>query len=480
MSFIPLARRPGFRNDGPAVLRELADAVRTRRVAARELAALALERIERFDPGIGAVVGLRAEEALAEAAATDERAANGNDPGPLAGVPCLIKDIEDLRGMSTTLGSLLFRDAPPAERDSLIASRLRAAGAIPVGKANTPEFATEGFTANLLFGATRNPWAQDWSPGGSSGGSGAAVAAGMVPIATATDTGGSIRIPAAFCGLAGIKPTNGLLRDPALCWPDLTTCGPLAVSVDDLRLLLEVEAGPGRGDPLALPAADLGEGGLPRRVIAVTRFFPWGSLPESVEGAFREALAAVERDLDLPVEPMEPGAVIRSGNPDTDWGLWAAPELVAWLGRDRAERSLDQMFPTTRSFVEVGLRTSIDDYLGVRRRRFDYARELDVHLGEDAVIASPTLAAEGWLAEGPLPGSDDPGPPSEVYNTNVQNLAGLPAITVPAGRLPNGVPFGLQFTGPRFRDAMLLDLAEAWEEARPWPRAAEGYEPFQV
>ena len=249
MSFIPLARRPGFRNDGPAVLRELADAVRTRRVAARELAALALERIERFDPGIGAVVGLRAEEALAEAAATDERAANGDDPGPLGGVPCLIKDIEDLRGMSTTFGSLLFRDAPPAERDSLIASRLRAAGAIPVGKANTPEFATEGFTANLLFGATRNPWAQDWSPGGSSGGSGAAVAAGMVPIATATDTGGSIRIPAAFCGLAGIKPTNGLLRDPALCWPDLTTCGQLAVSVDDLRLLLEVEAGPDGATP---------------------------------------------------------------------------------------------------------------------------------------------------------------------------------------------------------------------------------------
>ncbi|MGH2678713.1 MAG: amidase, partial [Actinomycetota bacterium] len=192
------------------MLRDLVDAVRNRRVGARELVALALERIERLDPGIGAVVVLRADQATAEATAIDERIAAGDDPGPLAGIPCLIKDIEDLEGMPTTHGSLLFRDAPPAHADGLMASRLRVAGAIPVGKANTPEFAAQGFTANRVFGATRNPWAPEWSPGGSSGGSGAAVIAGMVPIATATDTGGSIRIPGAFCGLAGLKPTNGV------------------------------------------------------------------------------------------------------------------------------------------------------------------------------------------------------------------------------------------------------------------------------
>jgi len=269
------------------VLRDLAHAVQSRRVAARELVTLALDRIEQLDPQIGAVVALRAEEALAEAAAIDERVVRDDDPGPLAGIPCLIKDIEDLRGLPTTHGSLLFRDAPPAAADGLIASRLRAAGAIPVGKANTPEFAAEGFTANGLFGVTRNPWAPQWSPGGSSGGSGAAVAAGMVPIATATDTGGSIRIPGAFCGLPGIKPTNGLIgRDPRLCWPDLTTCGPLAATVDDLRLLLAAEAGPVPGDPLGLPGARLGEAGLPRRVVAMPRFFPGdrcrtGSTPPS-------------------------------------------------------------------------------------------------------------------------------------------------------------------------------------------------------
>jgi Asp-tRNA(Asn)/Glu-tRNA(Gln) amidotransferase A subunit family amidase len=463
------------------VLRDLAHAVRSRRVAARELVTLALDRIGRLDPQIGAVVALRAEEALVEAAAIDERVVRDDDPGPLAGIPCLIKDIEDLQGLPTTHGSLLFRDAPPAAADGLIASRLRAAGAIPVGKANTPEFAAEGFTANGLFGVTRNPWAPRWSPGGSSGGSGAAVAAGMVPIATATDTGGSIRIPGAFCGLPGIKPTNGLIgRDPGLCWPDLTTCGPLAATVDDLRLLLAAEAGPVPGDPLGLPGAHLGEAGLPRRVVAVPRFFPSGPLPEGVEAAFRAALAAMESGLGLPVEWLEPDAVIRSGNPDTDWGVWAAPELVAWLGRERAEGSLDRLFPTTRTFVKKGLRTSIEEYLGVRRRRVEYSQELEELLADDGVIASPTLTVEGWLAEGRMPGSDEPGPPSDVYNTNVQNLTGLPALTAPAGRLPNGVPFGLQFTGPRFRDSMLLDLAEAWETARPWRRAADGYEPFEV
>ncbi|HXF35991.1 MAG TPA: amidase family protein, partial [Actinomycetota bacterium] len=163
------------------MLTELAGAVRDRRLAAREAVAEALRRIERWNPGLGAVVRVRAEEAMAEAAALDRRTARGEDPGPLTGVPFLVKDIEDLEGVPTTHGSLLFADAPPADRDGRIARLLRAAGAIPVGKANTPEFACQGFTANLLFGATRNPWAPEWSPGGSSGGSTAAITAGIVP-----------------------------------------------------------------------------------------------------------------------------------------------------------------------------------------------------------------------------------------------------------------------------------------------------------
>ncbi len=455
------------------MLRFIAESVRSRRVAARELVAMALQRMETLDAPIGAVVGLRAEDALAEAAELDDRVAGGDGPGILAGVPFLVKDIEDLRGMPTTHGSLLFADAPPAERDGAMAARLRAAGAIPVGKANTPEFACEGFTANRLFGVTRNPWAPEWSPGGSSGGSGAAIAAGMVPVATATDTGGSIRIPAAFCGLVGLKPTNGVVaRDPTLLWPDLTTCGPLGVSADDVRLLLQVEA--------ADLGRILGEGHLPRRVMVLPRFFQGPPLSKEVEAAFEEAVAAVDTELGIRVELVELEDVIRTGNPEDDWAIWTGPELVEWLGRENAERSMESLHPATRGFVEFGLRVKEDEYRAVRARAAEYARELDAVLGTDTVIASLTLTVEGWTAEGPLPGSDHIDPPSDAYNVAVQNLAGLPAIVVPAGRFESGIPFGLQFTGPRFHDGMLIALAEAWEQARPWPTAADGYEPFGV
>ncbi len=189
-----------------------------------------------------------------DARAMDERIAAGEDPGALAGLPLLVKDMEDVAGMPSTFGSLTFADAPPAAVDGLVPRRLRAAGAIVVGKTNQPEFAFAGFTTNALYGTTTNPWGTDWSPGGSSGGSGAALAAGMAAIATATDGGGSIRIPAAFCGLAGLKPTNGVIgRDPIPDWIDLSTFGPLATSIADVRLLLSLEAGPVPGDPSALP-----------------------------------------------------------------------------------------------------------------------------------------------------------------------------------------------------------------------------------
>jgi len=461
------------------VLAEITAAVRRREVAARELVERALARTEAANPELNAVVALRVDAALEEADALDGRIARGEDPGPLAGVPFLVKDIEDLAGLPTTHGSLLFAQAAPAERDGLVPRRLRAAGAIPVGKTNCPELATDGFTDNLVFGATRNPWAPAWSPGGSSGGSAAAVAAGMAPVATATDGGGSIRIPAAFCGLLGLKPTNGLIgRDPIPAWIDLSTDGPFATTVADLRLLLSVEAGPVPGDPNALPRWDPGPGGRPGRVLAAPRFAPWGPLPEVVAEALDRALEVTERILGSSVERIRPEELFASGNPDLDWFVLATTEHVGQLGRDFVEANLDRLHPTTRTFLEQGLSTTLDAYLEVRRRRFDYVRELDDLLGPDGVLLTPTLAAEGWSAEGVMPGAGEPGLPAEVYNTAVQNLTGHPAISIPAGVLPNGVPFGFQATGPRFRDDLLLDLAEAWERAEPWPQVAPAFEPF--
>jgi Asp-tRNA(Asn)/Glu-tRNA(Gln) amidotransferase A subunit family amidase len=456
--------------------------VRTRRVSSYQLVELALERISRLDGPLNAVVALRADLALGEAQELAAQVAAGADPGPLAGIPVLVKDLEDVAGMRTTRGSALFADAPLAARDGLTPSRLRAAGAVVVGKTNLPEFATEGYSANLVFGATRNPWGLEWSPGGSSGGSGAALAAGLAPVATATDGGGSVRIPAALCGLVGIKPTNGVIaRQPIPDWIDYSTDGPLATTVADLRLLLAVQSGPAPGDPTALPFLPPEEPTRPGRLYATPRFAPWGSLPDAVQSAFDEAVAAFSELTGLPVEVLDPETIFATGNPDLDWFVVTAAEHVCSLGRGVVEQNLDRMHPGARWFLEEGLHVTLDDYLDARRRRFGYVQELDEMLGGDGVVLSPTIAAQGWLAEGRLSTSDQVGPlPGDVYNTSLQNMTGHPALSLPAGRLLNGLPFGLQVTGPRFGDHLLLALADLWEDARPWPRVAEGYEAFDT
>ncbi len=463
------------------MIERLAGLVRSRQVSARALVERALRAVERHDEALNAVVGLRAEEALTEADATDAAVARGERLGPLAGVPFFAKEVHDVRGMPSTQGSLVLADAPPAARDCLHVARLRRAGAIVVGKTNIPEFCFEGFTANRLFGVTRNPWAPDWSPGGSSGGSAAALAAGYAPVATASDGGGSIRIPAAFCGLAGFKPTHGVVaRDGLPSWMDFTTDGPLATSIADVRLLLSVEAGPAPGDPAALPAAavSLEPGPLPRRVFAAPRFADWGPLPAAVADLFADALQTIEADLGLPVEPLEPSAVLRAGNVDEDWTVVAAAEQAHELGRDWVEANAERLHPAFAGAMRFGLGVTIEEYLAARRRRFSYVRELDDLLGADAVIVTPTMAVEGIPADGTLSGEDLPGTPFSAYNTQAQNVTGHPALSLPAGVCPNGVPFGLQVTGPRFGDALVLAFGAAWEQARPWPRVAPGYEEF--
>ncbi len=462
------------------MLIELAEAVRARRVSAVELVAASLERIGRLNPALNAVTLVRAEEALAEAAALDARGADG----PLAGLPLLVKDNTDAVGMVTNFGSRTMLDRAPAERSERTVERMVGAGAVIVGRTNVPEFAFQGYTDNDLYGATRNPWGLEWSPGGSSGGSGAAIAAGLAPLATGTDGGGSIRTPAAFCGLVGLKPTAGLIgRRPIPSWLETSTQGPMATTVADARLLLEVMRGPAEGDPSAAPSWSY-RGGMPSRVIATARSRDLGPLPPEVEGPFRDALEGIERELGLPVEEVSPGALFPTaaygaGQSRDDWYVTVTVEELHWLGREWVIARLDQFGPAFRGDMENALGFTLEDYLAARHRRFACTLDLDRLLGDDAVLVCPTHGYEGWLAEGTLPGTGRVAA-GEGYNTGEFNLSGHPALSVPAGISSNGLPFGLEIVGPRWRDDLVLEFAAAWERARPWPLVAPGYEPFDV
>jgi Asp-tRNA(Asn)/Glu-tRNA(Gln) amidotransferase A subunit family amidase len=471
------------------MIRQLANAVRERRVGAHELVSEALRRIEAHDPELHAVVALRAEEALDEARGLDEHlASGGGEPRPLAGVPALIKDLTDVTGMPTTFGSQLYASAAPAARDGLPTARLRAAGAVIVGKTNTPEFATEGYTNNHVFGPTRNPWNRERTPGGSSGGSGAAVAAGMTPIATATDTAGSIRIPSAYCGLVGLKPTNGVVAREsetriALEWIDLTTDGPLGVTVDDVVVQLEALAGPAPGDPTALPWRwhhERAGSRRPKRLFVAERWAPeWGLLPDDTRRLLDEAVERMAALMGLEPQPVDAASGLGEiGSVDDDSFLIVAVELLQALGGPEGfARVKDELFPATVDLVSLALDTGADAYVATRRRRLAYTRWFDDLLGDDAVVLGAVMATDAIAAEGPEGGAGSTG---DAYLTAPHNLTGNPALSLPAGRFPSGVPFGLQVTGPRFGDDLLLDVAAAWEEAHPWPLAAEGYDPFGV
>jgi Asp-tRNA(Asn)/Glu-tRNA(Gln) amidotransferase A subunit family amidase len=441
--------------------------------------AASIQRLERANPELNVLAESAFDDALSAAAAMDR----GSRPtGPLAGIPTLIKDLEDWRGHPTRKGSLALRDVAPATSNGVVAQRLLDAGVVIVGKSTLPEFAIEGYTANLLTGVTRNPWNPELSTGGSSGGSAAALAAGLVGVATATDGGGSIRIPASFCGLVGLKPTNGLIgRWPAPDWIDYSTDGPFATSSDDLRLLLDVMAGPVAGDPTAPTRAFLSRmarlHGRTMQVFAAERTSPFGPLPRGVDEAFHDAVDAFADVMKTPVSWREAEAFFVDGDPDLDWFTVTTAEHVSALGRGWVEEHMEEFHVSTREFLTTGLSVSAEEYLDARRRRFHYVRTMDELLGENGLLLTPTLASAGCLADGRLsPGSDVHGLPPEVYSTAVQNVTGNPALTLPIGMLPTGLPFGLQVTGAHYADYLLLDIADTVQDAHPWASTAPGYE----
>ena len=460
-------------------LTRLTSAVRDGRLLATTLVERSIERLELHDPVLNVLAERAFDEALERAAQVDRRE---RPAGALLGVPALVKDLEDWQGHPTRKGSLALAEAPIARANGVVPGRLINAGAIVVGKSTLPEFAIEGYTANLLTGVTRNPWNVEYSPGGSSGGSAAALAAGLVGIATATDGGGSIRIPASLCGLVGLKPTNGMVgRWPAPDWIDYSTDGPFATSSDDLRLLYDVMTGPVAGDPTSPPRSMtshmMRHDERPINLIAADRTSPLGPLPAAVHSAFHDAVDAFADLTKTSVTWRDAQGFFPDGDPDLDWFTVTTAEHVASLGRQWVLEHMGDFHVSTQEYLGVGLNVTIDEYLSARRRRYLYVRTMDQLLGENGLLLTPTVASEGWLADGRLDAdSAVHGLPPDVYSTAMQNVTGHPALSVPFGHLPTGLPFGLQISAPHYDDRRLLDIAALFEEAFPWARCAPGYE----
>jgi len=463
-------------------LTRLAQAVRERQISATTHLSTSVERVGRAcDLNVAADPGF--DSAFREAKRIDDE---GITQGRLLGIPTLVKDLDDLRGHPTRKGSLALRDAESASENGVVPGRLLREGAVVLGKSTLPEFAIEGYTANLLTGVTRNPWNLDYSPGGSSGGSAAAIAAGLVGVATATDGGGSIRIPASLCGLVGLKPTNGVIgRWPAPDWIDYSTDGPFATSCDDLRLLLDVMRGRVAGDPTSPPNALTSHWARhddrPLSLFAAERTSPLGPLSPALSSLLRAGVEAMSERLSTKVTWIESDAFFTDGDPDLDWFTVTTAEHVASLGRSWVVDHMDSFHVATREFLTTGLGVSVDEYLSARRRRYLYVRRLDELLGDTGLLVTPSVAAPGWLADGRMSAdSDVRGLTPDVYSTAVQNVTGNPAISIPFGHLPSGIPFGVQITAPHFHDYRLIDIATLMEAAYPWARTAPGFEPLDA
>lgn len=448
---------------------ELATAVRAGTIHPRRLVEESLRRIEAANADLNAVVALRADEALAEADAHPRT-------GPLAGLPLLVKDLARTVGMRTTFGSRLYADATPDTVDDILVARLKAAGAIVVGKTNTPAFGHTAFTANEVFGATRNPWNLSRSPGGSSGGSAAALAAGLAPLATSSDGGGSVRIPASLCGLVGYKPTNGAIGRSALPrWPEFSGMGCTGATVDDVLLEAEAVLGSVAGDLMSLPrtAIDLAPT-LPTHIVACRTLR--AGVDDVIADAFDDACARIGSDLGIRVDMVEEATTPDAGK---SWFVMAAAELAQSLADVREEWSSFE--PTLRQMVEIGVEITTFDYIAAARTRWAEAARVDALLGEDGVLLTPTVNAVAWPPEGPLParagGVDDSW---VAVNTSDFNFTTHPAVSVPLGHDDAGVPFGLQIVAPRCRDGIALGLAKAWERIAAWPCVAPGYTEFGV
>jgi aspartyl-tRNA(Asn)/glutamyl-tRNA(Gln) amidotransferase subunit A len=447
----------------------LARAVRTKEVSARELTETALERIERLDPAYNAFVAVDTARALNEADAVDVRIAAGHDPGPLAGIPLGVKDLHDAIGYVTTHGSALHADDPPARVDHPFVARLRAAGCVVVGKTNMPEFGWSGNTTNAIFGPSRNPFDPTRGPGGSSGGAAAALAAGMVPLATGSDGGGSIRIPSACCGLSGMKPSLGRVpgggpNPPG--WIGLSTAGPMARRIADVARALDVTVGPDPTDLQSLPRpeaswlAALDDPHVPVRV-AYAPTLGYATVDAEVADACARAVTVLE-SLGAEVTVLD---TVFDTDPVGDFLTLTAAATLRTLRPYMGHPRWQEVHPVLRHFVDQAQSTTGEDVLSI----FDRFHLMNLRLVElfrtCRILVTPTCAAVAPFADDIESTVNGERTANWIQFTYPFNMTKSPAATVQAGTSSGGLPIGVQLIGPQHGDLVVLRTAAALEAA---------------
>ena len=458
---------------------ELAALIQSRDVSAEAVMESHLQRIAAVNPSVNAIVTLLPERALEAARSADRDLAAGKPTGPLHGLPIAHKDLALTKGVRTTFGSRVFADFEPTE-DSLTVERLRAAGAIMIGKTNTPEFGVGSQTFNEVFGVTRNPYALDRTAGGSSGGAAAALAARMVPIADGSDMGGSLRNPAAFCNVVGLRPTPGRVPfwPSELPWTTLGVEGPMARTVSDCALLLSAMAGPDPRVPISLPE-------------------PGETFLRPLERDFRGVAIALSADYGgtLPVEPAIVEAIERCREPLESLGGAVSNAVPDLSGADTAFKRLRAHFFATRSAalleahrpllkdtlienIEDGLALSGPDIGAAEKLRATAFANLREFLTDYEFLVLPVTQVVPFDADIPWVRTIN-GEPMQQYLDWMRScyyitVTGHPAISVPAGFTGDGLPVGLQIVGRYGDDFGVLQLAHAFEQATGhWRRAPD-------
>ena len=449
---------------------EITHLVSTGRVSPVQVTQAALDRVDRYNPTLNAVVTLN-ERALDDARELEESLAAGGKPGPLCGVPVGIKDVTEVAGLRTTYGSPLYADNVPTE-DALVVARLRAAGAIILGKTNTPEFAVGANTFNEVFGRTRNPWNQALSAGGSTGGGGAALASGMIAVAQGSDLGGSLRIPASFCGLVGIRPSPGLVPTypTAWLWDDLSVTGPMARTAGDVALALQAMAGPDSRSPLKQPM----RGRDFVRAVAAARL-------EGQRLAYCSDIVGI--GMDPSVEERcsaaafglaDGGAQIESIDLDFSdgrkaflhlRGIWMVTHMQKHMDR------LAELGDNVRGNVEAGLNVTSEQVAWAHAVRGRMWAFFERFFERHDFLLTPSMAVPPFPVEQNFPESVG----GRVMKTYVDwiaptftlSLTGLPVASVPCGLDANGLPVGLQVVGPPLGEERVLGLCRLIQEACP-------------